>query len=109
MFINVNRVGEMKLILGDPGKPDGWIPPDGNKNKLNAQLCNQFTNGESCKERTIYKIDGLEVNLFNITGRIRTKCCIFIPFKTDLNINIRNIGLFFNCTRFQLTPSSVTI
>jgi hypothetical protein len=21
------RINEMKLLLGDPGKPDGWIPP----------------------------------------------------------------------------------
>ena len=27
-FVNAGiRINEMKLLLGDPGKPDGWIPP----------------------------------------------------------------------------------
>ena len=52
----------MKLILGDPGKPDGWIPPDSFNEK--------FEDDTNCGNKKIFKINGLEVNLFNITGKI---------------------------------------
>ena len=53
----------MKLILGDPGKPDGWIPPDSFKS--------EFEDDKNGGNRKLFKINGLEVNLFNITGRIK--------------------------------------
>ena len=65
----------MKLILGDPGKPDGWIPPDSYKNEFkDDHECGQLDNGEKCRTRKTFKINGLDVNLFNITGDIRIKC-----------------------------------
>jgi len=54
------RVGEMKLILGDPGKPDGWIPPDSFNEK--------FEDDTNYGNKKMFKINGLEVNLFNITA-----------------------------------------
>ena len=53
----------MKLILGDPGKPDGWIPPDSFNEK--------FEDDTNCGNKKMFKINGLEVNLFNITGKTR--------------------------------------
>ena len=51
----------MKLILGDPGKPDGWIPPDSFSTKMEDD--------KNSGNHKIFKINGLEVNLFNITGK----------------------------------------
>ena len=53
----------MKLILGDPGKPDGWIPPDSFKSK--------FEDDKNGENQRLFKINGLEVRLFNITGNIK--------------------------------------
>ena len=68
----------MKLILGDPEKPDGWIPPDSYENELKDDHdCGQSSSGEKCRNRKSFKINGLDVNLFNITGDIGIKCCFF--------------------------------
>ena len=58
----------MKLLVGDPGKPDGWIPPDAIYNAMHDNSCKTTTTGKSCGRNNIYKIDGVEINLFNITG-----------------------------------------
>ena len=76
----------MKLILGDPGKPDGWIPPDSYENEFKDDHdCSQSANGEKCRKRKTFKINGLDVNLFNITGDIRIKCC-FMLFTNEYNL-----------------------
>ena len=58
----------MKLIVGEPGKPDGHIPPARLGNKLYDTSCKGAKNEENCRRNNLYKIDGLEINLFNITG-----------------------------------------
>ena len=60
----------MKLILGDPGKPDGWIPPDSFESRfVRDKDCSRPDNEEKGGNGKVFKINGLEVNLFNITGR----------------------------------------
>ena len=60
----------MKLIVGEPGKPDGHIPPESLDIEKYDNPCNDAMREESCRSNKVYKIDGLEINLFNITGNI---------------------------------------
>ena len=66
----LNRVGHMKLIVGEPGKPDGHIPPERITSELYDHSCKDALREENCKRDKVYKIDGLEINLFNITGNV---------------------------------------
>ena len=65
-FVNAGiRINEMKLLLGDPGKPDGWIPPpkvlDLNEEDFNDIFHHYITSYDnSCND--------IQVRLFNLTA-----------------------------------------
>ena len=53
------RLGEMKLILGKPGLPDGWIPPPHVTDRLYPEDQRTCTTGN---------YDATTIRLFNLTG-----------------------------------------
>ena len=65
-FVNAGiRINEMKLLLGDPGKPDGWIPPpkvlDLDEQDFNDIFHHYVTSYDnSCND--------IQIRLFNLTA-----------------------------------------
>ena len=65
------RIGDMKLLVGNPGKIDGHIHPDqipGIRVDLYDDICSSTRDKERSQTRDGYRIDGNEIHLFNITG-----------------------------------------
>ena len=61
----------MKLLVGNPGKIDGHIPPDeipGIRPESYDTVCYATRDKERSKPCDGYMIDGKEIHLFNITG-----------------------------------------
>ena len=49
------RHKEMKLLVGDPGKPDGWIPPDAYENEFKEDHdSGRSANGEEIRNRKTF-------------------------------------------------------
>ena len=64
----------MKLLVGNPGKIDGHIPPDkipGINPDLYDDVCVATRDTDRSKPCNNYTIGGMEIHLFNITGNIR--------------------------------------
>ena len=63
-FVNAGiRVEEMKLLLGNPGKPDGWIPPP-QVIDSSEQEFEDFFQGYISLESTCQEV---QTRLFNLT------------------------------------------
>ena len=65
------RIGHLKLLVGNPGKIDGHIPPDKVTNidgETYDNICEMNKYGGRYKDCNIYEIEGKEIHLFNITG-----------------------------------------
>ena len=62
-------INEMKLILGDPGTPDGWIPPPA---VTDSDETNHSHSSSACKKKCISRclMDPIAIRLFNLTGKI---------------------------------------
>merc|ERR1712076_111968 len=56
------RMDEMKLLVGDPGTPDGWIDWETESRKLSTRGANRLTPNN----RGDYS--GYEIRLYNITA-----------------------------------------
>ena len=70
-MISQCRIGDMKLLVGNPGKIDGHIPPDqipGIRVDLYEDICSSTRDKERSKPHDGYMIAGNEIHLFNITG-----------------------------------------
>ena len=90
------RIGEWKLLVGNPGTIDGWIPPakvtdigeDGYNNLIHLTATNMGR--EDCNNYTT--IDGKQILLFNIKGSTYSIClvqkCIYSSSRSS---NIRNL------------------
>jgi hypothetical protein len=69
-------------LVGNPGKIDGHIPPDkvpGIHPDIYDSICEATTDEERSKHCNKYEIDGKEIHLFNITGKlkkIQTMCLL---------------------------------
>ena len=62
-------MGDMKLIVGHPGMPDGHIKPDGGIKDGHVS-----TRGVVLKEQNVMggkEFDNKKIYLYNITGKIR--------------------------------------
>ena len=57
------RVGEMKLILGKPGQPDGWIPPP-----HVTDSGDRLYPDDQQRTCTTGNYDATTIRLFNLTG-----------------------------------------
>ena len=63
----------MKLLVGNPGKIDGHIRPDdipGIHPDTYDSICEAPKDEERSKPFNQYEIDGIEIHLFNITGKL---------------------------------------
>ena len=70
----------MKLLVGNPGKIDGHIPPDkipGIHPDLYDDVCVVTRNKDRSKPYNAYTIGGMEIHLFNITGNIKFEENVF--------------------------------
>ena len=62
-------MGDMKLIVGHPGMPDGHIKPD---DEIKDE--HLLTSGVDLKEQNVMdgkEFDNKKIYLYNITGKIR--------------------------------------
>ena len=61
------------MLVGNPGKIDGHIPPDkipGMDPDEYDNICESTRDAKRSKPCNLYTIDGKEIHLFNITGKI---------------------------------------
>ena len=71
LFLPYFRIGHFKLLVGNPGIPDGHIEPDtisGMDPNLYEDICQGTRDKERSKSLNEYEIGGKEIHLFNITG-----------------------------------------
>ena len=71
LFLPYFRIGHLKLLVGNPGNPDGHIEPDtiaGMDANLYEDICQGTRDKERSKSLNEYEIGGREIHLFNITG-----------------------------------------
>ena len=64
-------MGHMKLLVGNPGKIDGHIPPDkipGIEPEKYDKIYEDTRDEIRSKPCNAFEIDGTEIHLFNITG-----------------------------------------
>ena len=61
------------MLVGNPGKIDGWIPPD-NVTDIGDEKYNDIfeitRSGDAFEECSTYQINGTAIRLFNITGTL---------------------------------------
>ena len=71
LFLPYFRIGHLKLLVGNPGIPDGHIEPDtiaGMDPNQYEDICQGTRDKERSKSLNEYEIGGKEIHLFNITG-----------------------------------------
>jgi len=61
------RMGDMKLLVGYPGSPDGWIPPAQVGNSLDDKIGAASPFGR-CHDFDAGSTSGTQIRLFNITA-----------------------------------------
>ena len=89
----------MKLLVGNPGKIDGHIPPDkipGIRPDSYDTVCDATRDKERSKPCDGYMIDGKEIHLFNITGNRKFLfSTMSINLIAHLLIQLKSIFSFF--------------
>lgn len=85
------RVNEMKLLLGNPGKPDGWIPPPSV-----VEIMNENQEIEALKGLFSPTVcDEMNVQLFNLTADPYEKAnlaSLFPKIVEDLTLKLKDYG-----------------
>ena len=88
----------MKLLVGNPGKIDGHIPPDkipGIRPESYDTVCYATRDKERSKPCDGHMIDGKEIHLFNITGNRIFLFTMSLNLITNLSFRLKSQFSFF--------------